>query len=816
MFRNYLKIAIRNIARHKSFSFINILGLAISMSTCLLVILILADLKSYDQFHTKKDRIYRLLSKPQGSEANATTPYPLGDALVEEYHGIESMVRIRSWVGGDVRYGDNVAPLSAYYASKDFLKVFDFGLAEGNKYKALEEPNSIVLSHELAEQLFKDEDPLGKQVSFIDKGMGFLGMDLGAKENDLGNFIVTGVLDKNPYKSHFEFEALFSFSTLESLAKQGKETIEWESWRSYWSYYHYIMLKEDVSTNDLESVLTSISETQYAPFDKFNLNFILEPLPEITPGKMHSNPISLRLPIEAFYFLAILAILVIFSACFNYTNLSIAKALSRAREVGLRKISGAYRKQIFFQFISEAVVISFIALILAVGLLQIIKIGFAGLWLSKYIQIQLDENLYIGLAFILFSMATGIVAGLIPATYLSSFKPVSVLKADFGSTKTNKGGFLGKAGLSKSLIVAQFTISLLFIITATLVYFQLNYVMKKEYGFDKENIINIKILPRQYDIVKTEMSSYPEIKKISACSFIPATGFEYGSQIKDSMNPDDSLYVSFMSVDQNLLENLGLKIIAGDIFPDKTSTSEQYIMVSELTVKELGFENPNEILGRNYYCKNADKDLQVIGVFSNFHHKMFLDEMGPMAFRNNPDDFKWANIKITGNDIPGTLSFLEGKWKEIDEVHSFEYRFMDEQLANTHGLIRDILTIVGYIAFLAISIACMGLLGMAIFSTESRIKEIGVRKVMGGSTQHLVFLLSRKFIILLGIAAIIGSPIAYFINNIWLQEFAYRVNFGVGIFAIGIGILLILSLITVGSQTYRTANSNPADTLRTE
>ncbi|MFC2126602.1 ABC transporter permease, partial [Bacteroidota bacterium] len=263
-------------------------------------------------------------------------------------------------------------------------------------------------------------------------------------------------------------------------------------------------------------------------------------------------------------------------------------------------------------------------------------------------------------------------------------------------------------------------------------------------------------------------------------------------------------------------DNLGLKVLAGQIFPDRTSDSEQYMMVNEMAVKELGFEHPNEIVGRNYWCNNADKDLQVIGVYSDFHHKMFLSEMSPMAFRNNPEEFKWANIKITGNDIPGTLSFLESKWKEIDEAHSFEYRFMDEQLANTHGLIGDILSIVGYIAFLAITIACMGLLGMAIFSTETRIKEIGVRKVMGGSTQHLVFLLSRKFMILLVIATIIGSPIAYFINNIWLQEFAYRVNFGVGIFAIGIGILLILSLITVGSQTYRAAISNPADILRTE
>ncbi|MFC2126704.1 ABC transporter permease, partial [Bacteroidota bacterium] len=474
MIRNYLTIAIRNIVRHKSFSF---MGLAISMSTCLLVIMVLADLKSYDQFHTNKDRIYRLLTKPEGSEANGTTPYPLGDAIMEEYHGIESMVRIRSWVGGDVKYNDNVVPLSAYYASKDFLKVFDFILADGNKYKALEEPFSIVLTHETAEKLFKGEDPVGKQVSFIDKGVGFLGLDIGAKENDLGSFIITGVLDEKPYKSHFEFEALFSFSTLESLAKEGKESIPYDDWKSYWSFYHYIMLKEGVLPSDVEPVLSSISDSQYAPFENLTMSFKMEPLTKITPGKMISNPISLRLPIEAFYFLAILAIIVIFSACFNYTNLSIAKALSRAREVGIRKISGAYRKQIFFQFISEAIVISLIALILAIGLLQVIKLGFSGLWLSKHIQIHLDENLLIALAFILFSLITGIVAGLLPAIYLSSFKPAYVLKSDFGSSNRKRGGFLGKAGLGKTLIVAQFAISLLFIITATLVYFQLNYVM---------------------------------------------------------------------------------------------------------------------------------------------------------------------------------------------------------------------------------------------------------------------------------------------------------------------------------------------------
>lgn len=820
MIRNYLKIAIRNILRHKVFSFINIFGLALSMSVCLLIILMLSDLNKYDQFHTHKNRIYRIISKnlKSGGPYYATTTMPLKEVLLNEYDGIEMAVGLKSFVGGDFRYGETITSIAGHYVDEDFFKVFSFELEQGNPETALKEPFSLVLTSESAQKLFKNENPIGKIVSFNDRGLNTLGISIFDEGKELGDFIVTGVMKNEEHISHINFDFLISMSTLYSLDREGKVSLDPDDWRSFFSYYLYILLEEGRSPKDIGPILSSISERQYEEFENIEMSFVMQSLTDITPGKMLNNMLSFRMPIEGVYFLMILAFLVIFSAGFNYTNLSIARALTRAREVGVRKVSGAYRTQIFTQFVCESVVIALSGLILAIVILQIIKPGFTGLWLNKYLNMELNQNVTVFLLFIVFSLIIGILAGILPAIYLSSFKPVTVLTSSF-AIKENKGsGFFRKPGLGKTLIIAQFVISLLFIISTVLIYSQLNFIIRKEYGFSKDHLINVHLQGTDYQVFSNELSKHPEVIRVSASEYLPATGYNNGTSLISMREEPDTVYGGSMAVDRNFLDNLAINIVAGRNFPENISTEkEQYVLVNETAVKELGYDRPEDIIGEFFIERDSGEPLEVIGVTKDFFYEiLFLDPIRPFYFRYIPKNYRYANIKIHGNDVQGTLSFVEDTWKKVDKIHTFEYRIFDQQLAETHGLIKDVVAIVGYISILAISIACLGLLGMAIFNTETRIKEIGIRKAMGADSRSIVLLLSKGFLILLGIAVIIGSPIAYLINNIWLQEFAFRVNFGIGIFGISISILLVLGLITIGSQTFRAANSNPATILRTE
>jgi len=299
---------------------------------------------------------------------------------------------------------------------------------------------------------------------------------------------------------------------------------------------------------------------------------------------------------------------------------------------------------------------------------------------------------------------------------------------------------------------------------------------------------------------------------------MPATGFNNGTRLITTDDEQDTIYGGSMAIDHNFLKNMEIDIIAGRNFPENASTEkEQYVLINETAVKEFGYENPEDIIGAFFIEKNSGVTLEVIGVTKDFFYEiLFLDPIKPFYFRYIPKDYKYANIKVRGNDLQGTLSYIEDTWKKVDKIHTFEYRIFDDQLAETHGLIKDIISIIGFISILAISIACLGLLGMAIFNTETRIKEIGIRKAMGADTRNIVLLLSKGFVFLLAIAVVIGIPLAYIINNAWLQMFAFRISFGIGIFGLGIGILLILGLITIGSQTIKAANTNPAKILRTE
>jgi putative ABC transport system permease protein len=812
MFWINLKIGIRNILKHKVFSFINIIGLAISMSVGLLIISMIIGLSEYDRFHENYDRIYRILSKRVNHTGlKATSPMPIRNALVEEYTGIEKVVTFKRGFGGDASFQKKSVPMFGFFCSEEFFKVFSFKLKSGNPETALKEPFSVVLTKKSAKKLFGDVDPIGKVIRFSERGLVLAGIPNKNKPTYLGDYTVKGVIDDLPAKSHLEFEILASMSTLPILETQGKENALQADWKNIDDVYSYILLDKSKDQDYLESVLGSLSDQKYSQYEDYSVVFTAQPFSKITPGKMYGNPISYRLPITAIYFLAFLALVVILSACFNYTNLSLARSLARAKEIGIRKVSGAHRYQILFQFIGESILISILSLILAIGILELLKPAYNSLWITQYFKASFANDAYIYLIFLGLSVLIGIIAGVLPAAYLSSFKPLKVLR-ELSSVKVFK-----KLTLRKTLIVAQFSISLFFIITTTLIYYQLHFLMKAEYGFSKENIINIPLHGNEYRLLAHAIKDYSGILGVSGSSIVPATGGTTSTVLKEIDNPEDSLGVSQMSADLNFIENFQLKLVAGSGFPDDVSADkEYYILLNETATKKLGYDNVHEIIGQAFLTKESNRPLTVIGVVQDFHYSNLMDDIGPFAIRYIPDDFRFINIQYDPMHQDEVLSNLEKEWKMIDNDHVFEPEFMDAQLAESNAFIGDVAYIIGFISIIAVTIASLGLLGMVIFVTETKVKEMGIRKVHGASTGDIIIQLSKGFVIMLIIAIFIATPLAKVANNAWLIQFAVRVNFSIEILGVGILIMSALGLVTIMSQTIRTARTNPSDTLRYE
>ncbi|MFC2123507.1 ABC transporter permease [Bacteroidota bacterium] len=815
MFWNYLKVSLRNLYKYKIFSFINIFGLAVSMCVCLVIISMIADLKQYDRFHSKKDRTFRIISwKESEIMGMATSPYLLAPALLDDYPVVVEATRMRAPVGGDIAYNQKILTTRGFFADNSYFSVFDFEFEKGNPGNALVKPNSIVLNGEFAKKLFGNEDPLGKVVDFMDRGL--IHLDIAGIDKppvSWGTFVVTGVIADRSYKTHMKWDILVSTSTIPVLVKEEKIDTWSQNWENYSTTYTYVVLPDKNRISELETALQDIRDKQYSEnedFDGFQLR--IQALTKITPGKMLGNFTSFRMPIEGFYFLSFLAFIIMSLACLNYTNLSIARALTRAREVGVRKVTGAIRKNLVGQFMSESIITALFSLVIAILLLIFLKPALMSLWINKYLSFGFNESMTVYLIFLGFAVFIGIIAGLYPALYMSRYKPIIVLrKIDQGKT--------GKLGMRKFMIITQFVVSLFFIVTTMLIYKQLNHYLNIEYGFNTENIVNIELQSNDYEVMANEFSSIPNVSEISACEYIPATGISNGINIRKEGSEEEHIRMTRISIDNKFISNLDIELLYGNNLPDISESSNgQFFVVNEMATRELGFENPSEIVGEAVEILNTDQLAEVVGVVEDFIFRlpMLEDEIGPLVLRTRPGDFSFMNVKVNTADLGGTIDQMETKWKELDPVHEFKYDIFDEQMAGTNQAIVDVVSIVGFVTFLTIIIACLGLLGMATYSVERRIKEVGIRKVFGANDKQITFLLSKGFIKLLIISIIISAPLTYFINNLWLQNFPNKVDFGIGLISLGTLILLVLGLLTISTQTLRASRSNPVNTLRNE
>jgi putative ABC transport system permease protein len=803
MLRSIIITAFRNIIRNRSFSFINLFGLSVGMSLGLLIIMVIKEQYSFDSFHYDDDRIFRVNTRAfrvsGGSEDYASVPLPIGTSLMENYSFVDKVVRINRSLRGDAVYGNINVPLEGLIADQSFFEVFNFPFEKGNPATALKEANGIVLTNETARKIFGQSDPLGQVISLP----------------GIGDFKVTGVLKKFIKKTHLEFEAIASMDVLPVLERLGTIHASLENWNNYYFNYVYVKLKQGGDQIELEKALSEIYQKNYNGLkletrDK-GYEFYLMGLNEITPGPELSNQMGRGLPMEVIILIGSLAAVVMIMACFNYTNLMIAKSLSRAREIGVRKVIGARRWQVFLQFVGEAVVFSFFALVISYLLLQLLKPAFMQLHITQEFSVDLNEDGNQFLYFIAFAFVVGIVAGMLPASYLSAFRPVKVLK-DAGNLRV-----YSRLTFRRVLMVTQFALSLFFIMFVTIVYRQIDYMFNKDYGIKEDNIVNVRLQGMEFEKLANEVKQFPGVVRVGAVSHALGTWSDRSSDYKRTRDEEPFVMRDFI-VDNNYLDNIGVEFVAGKNFDPATEGAfEKNVILNETALKQFSLKDPVSAIGQTIYTDDSVM-LNVIGVVRDFHFRPLNYEIGPVALRYNPKAAGMLSMRIVPSEKEKIIASLEAVWKTLDPVHPLEWIMMDheiDQAYETSGF-TDIVKIVGYIAFLAITLACLGMLGMAMYAIQTRVKEIGVRKVMGASVYEITVLLSKSFALLIGFAVLMAVPASFYMGDLFLSNYAYRAAITPWTLLFGVVLVLVLGLITICSQTMRAAGANPVKSLRYE
>lgn len=808
MIGSYIKTSKRNLLRNKMFSFINIIGLAISMSVGLLLIAFLLDLRSYDKFHKNGERIYRISSiltenREHGGKF-ATTSIKTGRLIRQKVTGIEEVAIMRNGFSQDAKVGDNIIPVKGLWADPAVFGIFTFPMLEGNPETALKNPYSIVLTQTTARKLFGSENVLGKVIRF-----------------ETQDYQVTGIMKDVPFFSHISFEALVSLSTAEQLNKNNND---FEKWTNMSSNFVYLRLSENADLATIQSQLNAIAREENLAVEKTKIQLELLPLYNIVVGEgFHQSEggpgsVGPHMSPRILWILGGLALIVILSACFNYTNLSIARAMRRFKEVGIRKAIGAQKSQVWQQFLVESIMISLAALFLSFFLFLLLRPQLLNLApeLQKTVKLGLTPSMLI--AFFVFSVTVGIIAGFMPALFFSKVSAISALR-NVSSVKGFK-----HLTFRRALVVVQYTLTLIFITTTAVGYVQYKNILAFDLGFNTENILNIDMQGNTPDALLKELSEMPEITNLSRSLIITSVGNAWGGfmKYKDSR---DSVLVMTNNIDENYMSLHEYKLIAGENFIARPTTPEavREVIVNEQFLKRfnIGNKNPEKAIGEEITFSNFKihgRKMTIVGVMKDFHYGKVDNIVGPVAFMSwTPGDRAVINAKIQSADMPATMDRIESVWKKIDRVHPFDAKFYDQEIEDAYSEFSAMIKIIGFLSFLAISISSMGLFGMVAFTTETRLKEISIRKVMGASSANLVYLLSRGFLLMLSISAFIALPVTYlFFEKIMLANFPYHTPVQIAELFAGLLAVLLIAFIMIGSQTMKAARSNPVEVLKSE
>ncbi|MBD3616749.1 MAG: ABC transporter permease [Gracilimonas sp.] len=794
MLKNYVKIALRNIRKNPGYSFINILGLAVGIAACVLIFRYISFELSYDKYHSKADRLYRVtLQTPQ--QQIALTPSIVSPVLQREFPEVESAVRIYAYGNYRpvvVQYEDRVFEESSFAAADSSLfDLFDFELLAGNARSALKRPGTIVVSNSMARKYFGDTNPIGKTLTITTTGT--------------VEYEVTGVMKDIPNNSHFRFDIIASLETYRSWGQLSDTELQGSQ------FYTYIALQDGVDPTAVESKINTFVQQSLAESRPFEL-----PLQPVTNIHLHSNIDHEIQPQGDFrYVLAagITALLILIIACINYMNLATARSVRRSREVGIRKVMGSGRKELMGQFFGESAFLTFISLLVSLFLVELFAPGFFRLT-GQTLPINFTDPLLLLLLAGIGILVT-LLAGSYPALVLSSFQPSAVLMG--GRTTT-----AGNTSLRKALVVFQFGISVFLIIGTLVVHNQVDYIQTKELGFNKENVVALTSygeVENRFEAFRSELSQIPGIGQITMASHSPV---EIGSGYKidvDGINEDPDFVINGLRARPEFTDMFNIEIIAGDPISENNFSAtnreenpEYAFLVNEKTAQVFGVE-PEELIGRR--TEVHDRIGTIVGVVDNFHFSSLHNEIEPLMIFPQ-DGFNKLLVKLTSSDIENALHSLEASWESFFPTIPFEYQFVDQQF---DALYRSE-TQIGYIftgfSLLAIFVACLGLFGLSSYMVEQRTREIGVRKVLGASLFNILGLFSMDFLKLVITGFLLAVPVAWFVMSDWLQNFAYRIDISYNIMLIAGGLTLLITVMTVSYQAVKAALLNPVESLRSE
>lgn len=802
MIRNYIKIAIRNLVKHKFYSLINICGLAIGLASFIIILLYIIDEVSYDRYHKNADNIYRLVNVYDFDgvgENSASSPFPVAFTMKDEYPGmIKNVVRIFNFQSprmlielGDKRYNER----RFFFADSTFFHIFDHEFIHGNPKTVLNESYSVVLTESAAKKYFGDDNPVNKTIKF-------------EKQFDLK---VTGVIKDVPAQSHFNFDFIASMSSVGRMFG-GRLPQTWV-WNPCWTY----LLLEDGAAPVLEKKFPDFINKYFNDAEKKNISLYLQPLTDIHLKSRLDYELEPNNNISYIYILSAIAAFLLIIASINFMNLATATSAARAKEIGVKKVVGVYRSQLIFQFISESIILSFISLIIALILVELLLPAFNTFTNKDIVLSILLQPKYL-LALIILVLFTGAFSGIYPAFYLSAFKPVSVLK---GSLRRENKSTLPR----KILVVIQFVISITLIIGTLTVLNQLKFLRNADLGFNKEQVIIIPVnhtpIARSYKSVKNELLLNTDIISITAVDDIFGVAHNTHEFRPEGFPQDKLQFYPALVVRYDFVKTFDIKILAGrDYNEDNKTDPEKGMLINEAMVKHLGWGSNEEALGKKF--KSLHGEERVIGVTNNFNATSLHEQAGPFVLniKEKPDEVMWflkfMAIRIAPDNHKKTIDFIETKWKEFAPNRPFEYSFLDQELNKLYKDEDNLGKLSLIFSLLIIFIASLGLFGLTSFMAEQRTKEIGIRRVLGAKVTDIITLLSKEFLKLIVIAILIAWPIAFLLIDDWLSHFAYRTAINWFVFILAGLFALIIALLITAYKAYVASQTNPVDTLKYE
>jgi putative ABC transport system permease protein len=807
MFKNYFKIAWRNLNRNRFISFVNIFGLTVGICCCLLIAIYILNELSYDRYNKNAKNIYRIERTFLNAETGAlslklgSVAPPFAPLLQNDFKDIKKITSLLPINNATFKYGDNIFnETKLFFADTSLFDIFDFDVTKGNPATALADPYSVMLSEKTATKYFGNTDPLNKIL----------------RVNNQFDCKVTGIFKALPENSHWHPDILLSFNTLKDSAIYGANNLM-TNWGNN-AFYTYLLLPPHYDARKLEVQFPAFQNRHIPAEGKFKASdYSILSLRRLTDIHLYAHTdeeIEINGDINRVYIFSAIALFILLIACINYMNLSSARSVLRAKEIGVRKTAGASKKELIAQFLCESVFITWIAAFIA---FLLTRIGLP--WLN---QIS-GQQLSIGTLFhwkmltviLLLPFVVGIVSGIYPALYLSSFQPVKVLK---GVIKKRGGNI----SLRKVLVVFQFSISIILIIATVIVFQQLNYIQNKSLGFDKEHVVTLRNnagLNNSFKSFKDELLSNSNIKDVALSSRIPSGRLldSQGSQLYNgnSLAPSKA-DIKYVVADENFIPTYGIKIVAGRNFSKDYGTDTSSFLINETAVKALGLKSNEDAIGKGF--QYGGQKGTIAGVFNDFNFESLHQRIIPLVLfesSNGTGSYNNISIKTSGN-VPAAIAQIEKTWKKFLPETPFEYQFLDNRYAKLYEAEERQSSIFTIFSCIAIFIACLGLFGLSAFTISQRVKEIGVRKVLGASTGNIVKLISTDFLILVIIAAVIAFPVAWFVMNHWLQSFAYRINIGWAVFVLSAIIALLIAFATISFQAIKAAVANPVKSLRSE